>query len=402
MEPDDEDSLEPYRSPDDRERIWLHPSELGSLLPPVSGGVGASPPRRRGGRGGGRRARTLAVPVLSGMVGAALSLGILMVVGGFERPADRVVERVANLPVHDVSAPDGISALAASVAPAIVGLRATTPSGERFGSGVVFRSDGHVLTNFHLVDGATSIEITCSDGRSRAARPRGVDPESDLAVLALVEEADMEPAVLGSARGLQVGQTAIVLGAPAARLGSPSVSAGVIAGVGEVVEVAGQALYDMITTDALIGPRASGGPLVDRSGAVVGIATATGTDHHVGHVIPIDHARKVAEKLITDGRVSYPWLGLTGTDLDPWTAKEYGVGSGTLIRHVSPKSPAEQSGVKVQDIVTAVENRPIATMNELMMVVRRHDAGDKLELTVVRSGVKRTLKVRLEETPAGR
>ena len=401
MEPDDEDALEPYRSPDDRERIWLHPSELGSLLPPVSEPPKGTARRRRRRPGSGGRVRALAIPILSGMIGAALSLGLLMVVGGLERPPVRVVERVANLPVHDVSAPEGISALAAAVAPAIVGLRATTPSGERFGSGIVFRSDGHVLTNFHLVDGATSIEITCFDGKSHAARQRGADPESDLAVLSLPGDVTMEPAVLGSARGLRVGETAIVMGAPAGPQGSPSVTAGVIAGVGEVVEMGGHALYDMISTDALIGPRASGGPLVDRSGAVVGIATATSPDHHVGHVIPIDHARKVAERLISHGRVGYAWLGVSGTDLDPWTAKEYGVSSGTLIRRVTPKSPAEQSGVKVQDIVTAVEQRPIATMNELMMLVRRHEPGEKVELTVVRSGMKRTLKVRLAETPAG-
>jgi putative serine protease PepD len=399
MEPDDEDELEPYRSPDDRERIWLHPSELGSLLPPVP--EPAKPSGRPRGRrtGFGGRARGLSVPVLSGMVGAALSLGILILAGGLHRPSNQVVERVTNLPVHDLSAPDGISALAASVAPAIVGLRATTPSGERFGSGVVFRSDGHVLTNFHLVDGATSIELTCSDGKSRPARQRGADPESDLAVLSLDEDSDLEPAVLGSARSLRVGQTAIVMGAPTGPQGSASVTAGVIAGLGEVVEVGGNHFYDMITTDALVGARASGGPLVDRSGAVVGITTHSGSDHHVGHVIPIDHARKVAEKLINTGRVSYPWLGVSGTDLDPWTAKEYGVGSGTLIRRVSPKSPAEQSGLKVQDIVTAVESRPIATLNELMMLVRRHDPGDKVELTIVRSGVKRNVKVRLTETP---
>jgi S1-C subfamily serine protease len=399
MEPNDEDEAEAFRSPDDRERIWLHPSELGSLLPPVPEPAEPTGRRHRRRSNASGRARTVTVPILSGMIGAALSLGILMLVGGLERPSDRVVERVSNLPVHDVSAPEGIAALAAAVAPAIVGLRATTPSGERFGSGIVFRSDGHVLTNFHLVDGATSIELTCFDGKSHAARQQGADPESDLAVLSLVEDADMEPAVLGSARGLQVGQTAIVMGAPTGTQGSPTVSAGVIAGVGEVVQVGDQAFYDIITTDAFIGSRASGGPLVDRSGAVVGIATETGTDHHVGHVIPIDHARKVAEKLINNGRVSYPWLGVSGTDLSPWTAKEYGVDSGTLIRRVSPKSPAEQSGVKVHDIVTAVENRPIATLNELMMLVRRHDPGEKVELTIVRSGVKRNVKVRLAETP---
>ena len=99
----------------------------------------------------------------------------------------------------------------------------------------------------------------------------------------------------------------------------------------------------MISTDALIGHRASGGPLVDRSGAVVGITTrVAGGDH--GHVIPIDHARKVAEKLIADGKVSYPWLGVSGTDLDPWTAREYGVGAGTLIRRVTPRAPPSTAG----------------------------------------------------------
>jgi S1-C subfamily serine protease len=167
-----------------------------------------------------------------------------------------------------------------------------------------------------------------------------------------------------------------------------------------VVEVAGHALYDMISTDAMIGPRASGGPLVDRSGAVVGITTrVAGGD--LGHVVPIDLARKVAEKIITQGRVTYPWLGVSGTDLDPWTAKEYGVATGTLIRRVTPKSPADLSGLKVQDVVTAVENLPISTMNELMMLVRRHEPGDRVDLTVVRSGVTRRVRVRLAESPDG-
>ena len=394
MEPDDEDAPEPYRSPADRERIWLHPSELGSLLPPVT-----EAPARPGGHRRPRRSRIPFIPILSGTIGAALSLGILALAGALDQPSARVVERVTSLPVYDLAGPEGISHLAAAVAPTIVGLRATTPSGERFGSGVIFRSDGHVLTNFHLVDGATSIELSCSDGTSHPARQAGVDPESDLAVLSM-DDANMEPAVLGSANALKVGQTAIVVGAPTGPQGSPSVSAGVIAGLGEVVEVAGRSLYDMISTDALIGHRASGGPLVDRSGAVVGITTRVAGEDH-GHVIPIDHARKVAEKLLADGRVTYPWLGVSGTDLDPWTAKEYGVGAGTLIRRVTPKSPAEKSGLRVQDVVTAIENRPIATLNELMMLVRRYEPGDRVEVTVVRSGVKQTLKVRLTGTPDG-
>ena len=398
MEPDDEEDAEPYRSPTDKERIWLHPSELGSLLPPAP-----SPGRRR------RRlpvptggvSRALAVPLLSGMVGAALSLGILLLAGGLQRsPIERVVERVADRPIFDVHEPEGVARLAVAVAPAIVGLRASTPSGDRFGSGVVFRSDGHVLTNHHLVDGATSVELTGADGRSWIAHHTGSDPESDLAVLT-VPDGRMEPAVLGSAQSLRVGQTAIVVGAPAGPQGTPSVTAGVIAGLGEVVEVSGRPLYDMIATDATIGARAVGGPLVDRTGAVVGITTrsAAGGADYLGLVIPIDVARRVADKLISEGKVTYPYLGVAGTDLDPWTAKEYGVVKGTLIRRVNPESPAQRSGIQVQDVVTAVERLPISTMNELMMLVRRHEPGDQINLTVVRSGLTRTVKVRLDEAP---
>ncbi|MGH8992052.1 MAG: S1C family serine protease [Acidimicrobiia bacterium] len=388
-----DDDPEPYGSMGS-ERIWLHPSELGSLLPPAPAAVPYRPPRRP--------IPTLPVALLSGMVGAALSVGILVLAGGLDH-RERVVERVSEGPVYDLGDPEGVAQLAAAVAPAIVGLRATTPSGERFGSGVVFRSDGHVLTNHHLVDGATSIEVTCADGRSFSARHMGSDPESDLAVLAF-DHPKLEPAVLGSARALRIGQTAVVVGAPAGPQGSASVTAGVIAGLGHVVEVGGRPIYDLISTDAMVGPRASGGPLVDRKGNVVGITTRTGSnglsEAGLGLVIPIDRARRVADQLIAVGRVTYPWLGLSGSDLDPWTAKEYGVASGTLVRQVDPGSPAARGGVRIQDVVTAVEAAPISTMHELTMLIRRHDPGDQIALTVVRSGTARTLKVRLDQAPS--
>jgi S1-C subfamily serine protease len=386
------DDPEPYGSQEESERIWLHPSELGSLLPPVPRGARPGAPRPRS---------TIAVAVLSGTAGAALAIGFLFLAGAFERP-ERVVERVADRPLYDLGEPEGVARLAATVAPAIVALRATAPSGERIGSGVVFRSDGHVLTNHHLVDGATSIEVTCADGRSFAARHTGSDPESDLAVISL-GRTGFEPAALGSARTLKVGQTAVVVGAPAGPQGSPSVTAGVIAGLGQVVEVAGRPLYDLISTDAMIGPRASGGPLVDGRGAVVGITTRTTAgslgEEGLGLVIPIDRARRVADQLIAGGRVTYPWLGVAATDLDPWTAKEYGVGAGTLVRQVTPQSPAARGGVRVQDVVTAVETAPISSMHELTMLVRRHEPGDQIELTVVRAGTTRTVRVRLDPAP---
>ena len=401
MEPEEEEGPAPYGSSPQEERIWLHPSEMGSLLPPAAGHAGS----------GGRRwvrpwraasLRTLTVPVLSGMVGAALALGVMALAGGFDGPSrERVVERVADRPVYDIGEPEDVAQLAAAVAPSIVGLRASSPEGDRFGSGVVFRSDGHVLTNHHLVEGATSIELTGAGGTSWTGHHAGSDPETDLAVVG-VRDARLEPAVLGSAEDLRVGETAIVVGAPAGPQGSPTVTAGVIAGLGEVVEVSGRPFYDVISTDAMIGHRASGGALVDRTGAVVGIATratAGAGDDRLGIVIPIDVARRVADELLTHGRMTYAWIGVSATDLDPWTAKEYGVTQGTLVREVAPESPAARSGVQVQDVVTAVERSPIATLNELMMLVRRHEPGDEIDLTVVRSGERRTLRVELGAGP---
>jgi S1-C subfamily serine protease len=378
-----------YASEEPDDRIWLHPSEIGSLLPPA-------PRPRRGTLG------TLTVPILAGMVGAALSVAVIALAGGLNRGRERVVERVADLPVYDLRHPESIAQLAAAVAPAIVGIRVTTPSGDRFGSGLVFRSDGHVLTNHHLVEEASSIELTAPDGRSYTAHHMGSDIQADLAVLG-VPEAEWEPAVLGSARTLRVGETAIVVGAPAGPQASPSVTAGVIAGLGEVVETGKHPLYDMIATDATIGSRASGGPLVASNGSVVGITTTLATsgsgDHRLGLVIPIDLARRSAEKLIAGRRISYAWLGVTGSDLDPWTAKEYGVSTGTLVRKVAAESPAGRGGIQVQDVVTAVEALPISSMNELMMLVRRHQPGEEIRLRVVRSGVTKNVKVRLTEQP---
>lgn len=397
MDPDEDD--DPYRSDEPGERIWLHPSEIGSLLPRPRGRPAS---RRHGGLGRGTLG-ALAVPILAGMVGAALSVAILALSGALDgMGSERVVERVADLPVYDLRQPESVAQLAAAVAPAIVGIRVTTPSGDRFGSGLVFSSDGHVLTNHHLVEKATSIELTAADGRSYTARHTGSDPQADLAVLA-VPDVRWEPAVLGSARTLQVGEPAIVVGAPGGPQGSPSVTAGVIAGLGEVVEAGAHPLYDMIATDATIGSRASGGPLVASNGAVVGITTALATsgsgDHRLGLVIPIDLARRSADKLIAGRRISYAWLGVTGTDLDPRTAKEYGVSAGTLIRKVAPDGPAGRGGIQVQDVVTAVEASPISSMNELMMLVRRHAPGEEIRLKVVRSGLTKNMRVRLAEQP---
>ena len=334
--------------------------------------------------------------LVSGLVWAALAVRVVVGTGQSE-PVDRIVERVADASADDGSA-EFVPRLVASVAPSVVALRARNPAGECVGSALVIGT-GHVLTNAHLVEGADRINLTASDGRSFAARTAGSDPETDLAVLT-VTDTGLVPAALTSSRGLRVGDMAVVVAARHRPQGSPSASTGVIAGLGQVMKVGGRPLYDVIATDAAVSPEASGGPLLDRDGGVVGITTRTAwanpADHSDGVAIPIDRARQVADQIIAQGRVAYPWLGLSGTDIESETALKYGVDRGALVGNVEPGGPAERGGLRVQDVITAVQAVPIATSDELTMLVRRHPPGDRIELTLVRSGTTRTVTVRLD------
>ena len=241
------------------------------------------------------------------MLCAGLAVAVMARTGYFE-PAKPVVERVADVATDEDSADlERVARLAALVSPSVVAVRASGPSSVRFGSGVVIRP-GYVVTNAHLVEGATSINLSASDGRSFPAVMTGSDRGTDLTVLA-VANAGLVPAVLGSSGPLRVGDTVVVIGARHRPQGSPSVTTGIIAGLGEVMEVGGRLIYDVIATDAFVPVGASGGPVLDHQGAVVGIsirAAQSDDDEANPGVIPIDRARQVAEQLIRPGRVANP------------------------------------------------------------------------------------------------
>lgn len=387
---DDSGAGRPGSPPPPSERSWVHPSELG-------GGARLSPnlvvaPRPR--------ARPFTIALFSGVVGAALTLSTLFALGAL-RPVtrERVVERVAR----DIAGQEPRSRtalLAAEVAPALVAVRATSPHGETVGTAVSVRSDGRLLTSFAVVDGAREIVVITADGRSHPARLLGSDPESDLAVLE-VRGAEIPVATLGSSDRLEVGETAVVVGAPWRPLGSPSVTVGVIAGVREIVYLGDRALYDMLTTDAAVARRARGAAMIDRRGAVVGIATSlSGADREMLSVVaPVETARRVARQIMAHGRVTQCWLGIGGSDLDRSTAVEYASTAGVLVRRVSPGSPAEDAGVKIQDVIVGVDGSRVRSLDELSMLVRRRDPRDQIELRVVRAGSERRLRLIAAERP---
>ncbi len=407
----DEDEGRPFGAPlppDDR--LWRHPSEVGQAQAPApvaAGDVGATALAR------GRRPLAMAV---CGLAGAVLTLGLVAAYAnlGPEVVERQVVERVPVTPVsfesylgEQRSGGGGGATVAADLGAALVRLEVRSGSSSAtVGSGVVFRDDGHVLTNAHLVAGARQITARLHDGREVQATVVGADDSSDIAVLKLAGER-FPTAVLGSADELRVGESAMAVGTPFGGDGEPAVTVGSIAALGRRVEARAGALHDMIETDAAIDRDASGGALVDRFGVVVGITTTEGTSGGggggggaagaapLGLAVPIDLARAVADDLVETGHVRRVWLGIEGADVDPERAAALGAARGALVGTVVDDSPAAEAGLARGDVIVAVEDRPIATMSSLVSVLRRHDPGDTVELDYVRQGRPATCEVRL-------
>jgi S1-C subfamily serine protease len=400
VEPFDDADDEPSRGwvhPDDR--LWRHPSEMASAAEPiVSAPVSPS---------GLKMPNVFAVAGLAGLIGALFTAGLIAAIGGFNARLQpvRSIERVASPTMvrTATSTPtaDGVVTVAQRLRPAIVEINVTGDQGQSSGSGVAFREDGHILTNHHVVKGATKIEVITSEGRTIPARLVGSDAETDMAVVK-VDQA-MPAATLGTVSGLQVGQQAIAIGSPLGLAGGPSVSVGVVSALGRRFDSNdGTPLLDMIQTDAPISPGSSGGALVDSNGNVIGITTAIVVTEGIGaeglgFATPIDVARDVAEQLITTGRVVHVWLGVRGEDLSAGMAKSLGITSGAIVREVVKGSPAESAGIKAQDVIMSVNGHAVTGIGDVIVSVRQRKIGEKVKVTVWRGGAIKTVSVVLSE-----
>ena len=293
------------------------------------------------------------------------------------------------------------AAIAAQVGPSVARLDVRGPRGTGSGSAVVYTSDGYLLTNAHVVEGARQIAATLPDGQRLDGEIVGTDPTSDIAVvkvdasdLPVPAFADGEPAV---------GETAVAIGSPFGLDGS--VTAGVVSALNRTVASPGSPLVDMIQTDAAINPGNSGGALVNGAAAVMGINTAIvsagGGNDGIGFAIPIDTARSIADQLIATGEVEHAFLGVQGQTVEPEVAELYGlpVSEGAVIAGIGEGTPADEAGLNRGDIVVAVDGEEIASMEQLAGVVRNHRPGDVVELTVIRSGDELELQVTLGARP---
>ena len=268
------------------------------------------------------------------------------------------------------------------------------------GSGIIFDSNGGILTNHHIVEDAERVEVLTPDGKKFQGEVLGSDRMSDVAVVRV--DGEGLPAVkLGDSDKLVPGQIAIAIGNPYGfLLPGPAVTVGVVSGLKRQLHVEGHMYEDLIQTDASINPGNSGGPLVDSSGMVVGVNTANiPFAQGIGFAIPINSARRIAKEIIEHGRVVRPFVGIAGLTLTREIAESYNLRQdrGVLVVRVGRGSPAWRSGIAAGDVILEVDNIPLKSWDKLQHVLRGKKVGDVLELAISREERHARVRLRLEE-----
>src|SRR5947207_8941494 len=270
------------------------------------------------------------------------------------------------------------------------------------GSGVIVdAAQGYVLTNGHVVDNATRIEITTKENRRFTARLIGKDSDTDIALLQVPAQ-NLTAVPIGDSDRLQVGDFVLAIGNPFG-LGQ-TVTSGIVSALGRS-GLGIEGYEDFIQTDASINPGNSGGPLVDLQGRVVGINTAIlapgGGNIGIGFAVPINMARQVMDQLINYGEIKRGRIGVAIQDLTPDLAQALGTRrtQGAVIARVEPGSPAERAGLRTNDLVVAINGAPMRSGTELRNRVGLSRIGDEVQLTVDRGGSERIMAVRIEQVP---
>ena len=271
------------------------------------------------------------------------------------------------------------------------------------GSGVIMTRDGYILTNNHVVDGASEVRVTLGDKREFKAKVVGTDPKTDIAVVK-IDAANLPPITLADSSKVQVGDYALAIGDPFGV--GQTVTMGIVSATGRS-NLGIEDYENFIQTDAPINPGNSGGALVNDRGELIGINTAIiahGSEGNqgIGFAIPSDMARSVMEQIVDHGKVTRAYLGIVPQNVTPALAKAFGDRemSGALVGDVSPNSPASRAGLEKGDIIAGVNGKPVADANDLRMNISMMAPGSSVTLRVLRSGAERTFTVKLGELPA--
>ena len=273
------------------------------------------------------------------------------------------------------------------------------------GSGVIVSPDGYILTNNHVVDGASDIEVSLKDKRQLKAKVVGTDPRTDIAVLKIAATS-LSAVPLGNSSKLHIGDVVLAIGDPFG-IGE-TVTMGIVSATGRrALDIEGPGGYeDFIQTDAAINPGNSGGALVNARGELIGINTAIisdggGGNQGIGFAVPVDMARHVMDQILRTGKVTRGYLGVMIQEVTPDLAKAFGLPSaeGALVGDVTPDSPGGRAGLQKGDVVVAMNGQPISDFQDLRLRISQSAPGETVKLQVVRNKDKRELTATLGELP---
>ncbi len=391
-EHDDGSGLGPPPPPDDR--LWRHPSEIGSTQPIRI--ITTRP----------RRSRLVALGLISGLIGAAAMLAALAATGALDDHHPDVAIEQVRMPL--AFTPSSLKSVTNRVIPALARVDSTTANGTISATAVVFRNDGYLITTAELVKGSKSLTVQLSDGTTVPAQLVGVDASSDVAVVK-VDRTQMTTAVLADEDDIQLGEPAIAIDCIIGRPAAPSVNVGLVSALGRHISAGdGTTLADMIQTNVHLTSNDAGAALVDSSGSVIGLITAstthvtvvgggdptttsieTGTQTLVPrYATPIDYAKQVADELIMTGRVAHPWLGVETSDLTSDQVDDLGR-TGARVDKVVAKSPAQRAGLLAGDVIIAVDSSHITSSASLVVHLRGDKPHQSIAVTYLRDGSER-------------
>jgi 2-alkenal reductase len=306
------------------------------------------------------------------------------------------------------------------VSPGVVHISMSSREGTGTGSGFVIDTDGHIVTNNHVVEGAREILVRFADDTILEADLVGADSDSDLAVIQVDASAGfLKPVELGDSSALRVGQRAIAVGNPFGF--EQTMTMGIISALGRVVrQETGFSLPQLIQTDAAINPGNSGGPLLNSRGQVIGVNTLiysrSGSSSGVGFAVPVDTVKRVVPSLIESGRYADPWLGISGLSITPTAAEalDLPVEQGILLRSLVSDGPAAKAGLRGNnrevefegtslptggDIIIGIDGERIRDMDDLIVFLSVKTVGQTVILEIIRDGEEQSVLVTLEERP---
>lgn len=340
------------------------------------------------------------------VVGAVLVIALVM--SGAFKITDSNVQATGSTSTQniEIDAEDTTLAevVAAKAQPSVVSISTTTSEGSGVGSGVVLDTDGNVLTNCHVIEGATELVVSMG-GESYEAELVGEDSSSDLAVIRLkdVDSSKLTPIEIGDSDDLSVGEWVMAIGSPFGN--EQSVSTGIVSALYRstaLPSTSGTSIYaNMIQTDAAINPGNSGGALVNDNGELIGINSIiesySGSSSGVGFAIPVNYAINIASQIIDGKTPVHPYLGVSLTSVNALSARANNLGAteGALVVAVSDGGPAADAGIQENDIITKIDGEQVTSADGLIIALREHGVGDKVTLTVVRDSKEREVEVTL-------